>query len=85
METLRSSPHFKRYSAPSVQSLTGADSIKSGEPCRALRATGAGSITVKRASDATSIVLDCVDGELHLVAATEIVSVSGVTAVTVYW
>ena len=83
----RPSPHFKRYTSfGSPVSLIGPDSIKAGDPCRELRATGAGTVTVKRASDNTSHTLDFLDGEKKAYACTEISSVGGgVTAVEVAW
>jgi len=85
IELIRPSSHFKKYSAPSAQSLIGADSIVTGQPCRQMRFTGTGTCTVKRASDAASVVLDVNDGDRLDIAATEITSVSGVTAVLVLW
>ncbi len=49
------SRHFKRYAAAAVLYTT--DAPTPGQHCRRIRATGAGSITVKRASDDAAVVL----------------------------
>jgi hypothetical protein len=82
---LKPSAHFKQFSAPSTQSLVGAESVKTGQPCRQMRFVGTGTVTVKRASDAASQTINVNDGDRLDIAATEITSVSGVTAVLVLW
>lgn len=86
-ELTRSSPVFHRVTTGPFNCLTyqNADGLATGGPCRRIRATGTGSVTVKR-PDGTSEQLDIAsDGEIHDVQCSEITSLSGVTAVTVYW
>lgn len=68
--------------SPKYESASGAYNIVAslGGPSRRLRATGAGTVTVKR-SDGTNVPVPFNDGESHDIVATEIVSLSGVTAV----
>lgn len=91
-ELTRSSPHFKAYLAAALPlNCLGADSIKpaagahAGTPCREIRAVGAGTITMKRASDNASQTLTFADGEIRALQCSEITSVSGPTAVEVSW
>lgn len=85
-ELSRPSSHFKRYTAfGAAVDLVGADSIKTGWPCRRMRFETAGTATVKRAGDLTPITLNVKDGESFDIACTSIDSVTGVTAITVFW
>lgn len=85
-ELSRPSPHFKRYTGfGAAVDLVGADSIKTGTPSRKLRFETAGTATVKRASDLAVITLNVKDGETMDIACTSIDSVTGVTAITVFW
>jgi hypothetical protein len=68
-ELTRSSPHFKRYLLV----------------CRRMRFEGAGTITLKRSSDAASHTLTVFDGLIEDIMADEISSATLITAVTVYW
>lgn len=83
----RSSPHFKRYLlaalTPAVN-LKGSDGLNA-QACRRMRFEGAGTITVKRSSDAASQTLTVFDGLIEDVICDEISSATAITAVTVYW
>lgn len=86
-ELTRSSPHFKRYLLAALASpvnLKGADGLNA-QPCRAMRFEGAGTITVKRSSDAASQTLTVYDGLVDNIICDEITSATLITAVTVYW
>jgi hypothetical protein len=82
---LRSSPHFDRYTSLGSPIDLTTQTGYVGKPCRAIRAETNGTITLKRASDLTSKTLTFYDGETKTIAVTEITSVSGVTAVEVFW
>lgn len=93
-ELVRSSPHFKQYTDfSSPINLLGPDSINpstttpafAGVACRRIRTTTAGTITVKQAASATARTINVSDNETLDISLSEITSVTGVTAILVYW
>ena len=78
---LRPSSFFRVISGAQVLSVV---TDAPGPLSRKIRATGAGTINVKDAGGA-SVAIVTLEGEHHDVAISEIVSLSGTTAVTVYW
>lgn len=78
---LRPSPFFRVYTTAQVLAN---ETDAPGPLSRRLRATGAGTVNVTDASG-TSVALVFLDGQIQDVAVSEILSLSGTTAVTVYW
>lgn len=85
VEQLAVSEHFARFTSfvSAINLLTQATRL--GVPCRQIRASGSGTLVVKRASDATAQTSTFFDGETKMLACTEITSASGITAVEVFW
>lgn len=63
--------------------------VTMGKRCRQIRCKGAGTVTLRYGkNDAGTDITDTIstsDGEKHQVQADRIMSVSGVTEITVYW
>lgn len=85
-ELTRPPPHFQRYAVASLPlNCLGAEGPSTPRACCKLRFETAGTCTVKRASDNTSITINVTDKEVMEIACNEITSVTGVTFITVYW
>lgn len=81
IQLLRPSPFFRVFASAQVMSAV------AGAPTplpRRIRATGAGTINCKDAGG-QAVALVVTDGEKLDVAISEIVSLSGTTAVTCFW
>lgn len=77
------SAHFVVYTGAIADTNLVAEGLA---PCRRIRATAAGNLVVKRASDDASIVLPFLAGETQEVSANALVAASStVVGCTVFW